>query len=97
MSKSKGKRPHTGRDYNMVNIIRGVTKAGVHKDLKKEASRTASRSKVELDEEEWGDRNCKQCGFFLPTNPHVDEDEEAAMALGFCSVSCMDYHYESKE
>lgn len=31
------------RDYNMVAIINGVTKAGVHKDRKKEQSRKACR------------------------------------------------------
>lgn len=31
------------RDYNMVAIINGVTKAGVHKDRKKEQNRKACR------------------------------------------------------
>lgn len=38
------------RDYNMVNIITGATKAGVHADRKKRANAHACRqSKIPLD------------------------------------------------
>ena len=38
------------RDYNMVNVIRGVTKAGIHVDRKKRANRdTCRQSKNSLD------------------------------------------------
>lgn len=33
------------RDYAMVRIIQGVTKSGIHKDEKKDASRFACRGK----------------------------------------------------
>jgi len=33
------------RDWVLVGVIKGATKAGVHKDQKKEANRTASRGK----------------------------------------------------
>ena len=36
------------RDPLMVQIINGVTKAGVHKDRKKEANRKACRIKVDM-------------------------------------------------
>lgn len=87
MGKPKKKRPYTGRDYHMVGIIKGANKAYVEKDQKKEANRTASRSKVEVEEE-----RCLQCGFPY-TRGHVrDHDELAAMDCGYCSVTCMDYH-----
>ena len=40
------------RDHLMVKVINGVTKAGIHKDHKKEANKRASRSKVEIEDEE---------------------------------------------
>lgn len=39
------KKPYTGRDYLMLKIIGGATKAGVEPDRKKEANKTASRGK----------------------------------------------------
>ena len=36
------------RDPLMIQIINGVTKAGVHKDRKKEANRKACRIKVDM-------------------------------------------------
>lgn len=38
-----------GRDYNMVSIINGATKAGVHKDRKKEQSRKACRGRKDWE------------------------------------------------
>jgi hypothetical protein len=47
----------TTRDYNMFNLIRGVTKAGVHIDHKKQLSRRACRGKEKMyaqrKEEKW--------------------------------------------
>ena len=57
------------RDYNMVNLIKGATKGGIHVDRKKRANASACRqSKIPLDtwqdsfydnvkddEEEWDD------------------------------------------
>lgn len=40
------------RDPLMVQIINGVTKAGVHKDRKKEANRKACRIKVDMHKQE---------------------------------------------
>ena len=42
------------RDWAMVKIIHGVTKAGVHSDKKKEVDRSACRGKM-VDHEEDGD------------------------------------------
>lgn len=95
MSKKKPKKPYTGRDYNMVNIIKGANKAYVEKDQKKEANKTASRSKVELEgEDDWVlPPRCAQCGFpYWPRLAKGDKDELAAMECGYCSVSCMEYH-----
>lgn len=40
------------RDWAMVKIIQGVTKAGVHSDKKKDLHRSACRGKmVELEED----------------------------------------------
>lgn len=39
------KKPYNGRDYLMLKIIGGATKAGIEPDRKKEANRTASRGK----------------------------------------------------
>lgn len=43
MSKPNKKEPIRTRDYNMVSIINGATKSGVHKDRKKEQNRKACR------------------------------------------------------
>jgi hypothetical protein len=40
---------NNGRDYLMVKIINGVTKAGVHKDKKKEENKKRARKKVTED------------------------------------------------
>jgi len=87
MSKPKKKQLHTGRDYNMVKVINGVTKAYVKKDKKKETNKLAARSKVEhiLG-------RCLQCNYEFTTGYSADEDAEAAMECGFCSESCMDYY-----
>lgn len=76
------------RDYNMVNIIKGATKAGVHIDRKKEANKNASRE--EIDPEEIYVL-CRQChfpiremigvGMFDPKND-------------FCSETCFDFYNE---
>jgi hypothetical protein len=77
------------RDHLMVKVINGVTKAGVHKDHKKEANKKTSRSKVKLDE------TCINCDFPFRNYPMPhDKHEQAAMALGYCSVSCMDIYSE---
>ncbi len=47
-AKKKSKKLKT-RDHLMVKIINGSTKAGVHKDEKKEASKLLAREKVDLD------------------------------------------------
>lgn len=79
-TKSK-KKPIKTRDYNMVSIIKGATKAGVHKDQKKEANRTAAREKVEEPS------RCIQCGF------PIDQSEEEEH-LDFCSETCEEYFYQ---
>lgn len=40
------KKPYTGRDYLMVRLVCGATKASVHNDKKKEASRKQCRKPV---------------------------------------------------
>jgi predicted Zn-ribbon and HTH transcriptional regulator len=87
MGKTKKKRAPTGRDYNMVGIITGSNKAYVEKDRKKEANKRAARSKVEVVLPP----RCLQCGFLYELEQAKDENEEAAMECGYCSVSCMDY------
>lgn len=89
MASKKPKKLIKTRDYNMVSIIKGATKAGVHKDQKKEANRTASRSRVDSHEEK-----CLQCGFPFIEGRGKDANENAAMQCGYCSVTCMDYHEE---
>jgi hypothetical protein len=42
-------KPLKTRDWNMVRIIQGVTKAAVHVDKKKAASRKACRSAVRAE------------------------------------------------
>lgn len=91
MSNSKKKQLHTGRDYNMVKVINGATKAYVKKDEKKETNRTASRHKIEHIV-----GRCLQCNYEFVTGYSADENKEAAMECGFCSESCMDY-YEPQE
>jgi hypothetical protein len=39
-------KPYNGRDYLLLKIIGGATKAGVQPDRKKEANKTASRGKT---------------------------------------------------
>jgi hypothetical protein len=46
MTKKK-KKKNNGRDLLMVEVIKGVTKSGVHKDKKKESDKTKARKKVE--------------------------------------------------
>ena len=84
---TKRKKTYTGRDYNIVSIINGATKAYIEKDHKKEANKKTSRTKVEEEEEE----RCLQCGFPYTNHPGKDKDERAAQECGYCSVSCMDY------
>ena len=85
---TKKKKPAmNGRDYNIINIIKGATKSGIHKDLKKEANKTASRTKIEVEED-----RCLQCGFPYNKDYTDNPDEVAAMECGYCSVSCMDYY-----
>lgn len=94
MSRKKPKKPYTGRDYNMVGIIKGANKAYVEKDQKKEANKKASRSKVDLSgEDDWVlPPRCLQCSFpYWPSGAKGNEDELVAMEHGYCSVSCMDY------
>ncbi len=39
------------RDYFMVDIIRGVTKSGIHTDRKKENNKKECRKKIKHEEE----------------------------------------------
>jgi len=97
MSKSKKKRPYTGRDYNMVGIIKGANKAYIEEDQKKKANKMASRQ-VDWDkemQEAWADLegakiNCFQCGLPFDSKDVKDKDEQHAMDLGYCSKSCLD-------
>ena len=91
MPKPKKKRLYTGREYHMVGIRTGANKAYVEKDQKKEANKLASRSKVEREEDMVLPPRCLQCGFIYVWSHAKDENEEAAMECGYCSVSCMDY------
>jgi hypothetical protein len=92
MGKPK-KKTYTGRDQQMVGIIKGANKAYVEKDQKKEANKKASRSKVDpaTDIE---DGQCYQCGFPYNFRGAKNKNEVAAMEMGFCCVSCMDYSTE---
>ena len=87
---TKRKKPYTGRDYNMVSVLKGATKSYVEKDHKKEANKKTSRSKV-VEEED--DRRCIQCNFPYDRHPRkeLSEQEVEAQECGYCSVSCMDY------
>jgi hypothetical protein len=52
VSRKKGKKSaklNNGRDYLMVRLIQGATKAGVAKDRKKEQNRRSCRRKVEVE------------------------------------------------
>lgn len=44
----KSQKPYNGRDYLKIKIIAGVTKAGTHKDKRKEADRKACKSKSDV-------------------------------------------------
>lgn len=50
MNAKKKKKPKT-RDYFLVEIIKGATKAGVHEDEKKRADKERCRQKVNPNEE----------------------------------------------
>lgn len=39
------------RDYLILKVIEGVTKSGIHPDLKKEENRTRSRKRVKIEDE----------------------------------------------
>ena len=41
------------RDYFMLQIINGATKAGVHKDKRKEKNKKECRKKVDTRKGEW--------------------------------------------
>lgn len=94
MANKKVEKAHTGRDYHMVGIIKGANKAYVEKDQKKEANRTASRSKVDPTEFDGEEGLCLQCSFPYSIEGIKDQNERAAMECGYCSVSCMDYSSE---
>ncbi len=82
------------RDHLMVKVINGVTKAGIHKDHKKEANKRASRSKVEIEDEEV----CLWCTFPYKDYPlPKDTPEQVARELGYCSVSCLEMDSDTKD
>ncbi len=64
------------RDPLIQKLIGGATKAGVQKDKKKEASKTACRDDVE--------RVCMQCNNLLSEGVYTDTPD------GFCSDYCME-------
>lgn len=66
------KKPLKTRDHLMVKVINGVTKAGAHKDLKKEQDRAAARNGFDTE------LVCQHCN--LPFYPEGDEL--------FCSEDC---------
>lgn len=76
MGKTSKKNRVKTRDYAMVKVINGATKAGVHVDRKKEVDRQVAREKVKANA-------CKQCGF-----PIYEDSEEHP---DFCSFSCEEY------
>jgi hypothetical protein len=45
MTNKKKPRPYTGRDWLLVRLINGATKASVRTDKKKDSSRNACRGK----------------------------------------------------
>lgn len=96
MTKSKKKLPYNGRDYNLVNLLRGATKSYVEKDHKKEANKKTSRSKVDPAEFDGDSGFCIQCGIPYNIGGSIDQNELAAMECGYCSVTCMDY-FTTKE
>lgn len=49
-SKKKPKQLENGRDYLILEIIKGATKANVQKDRKKEAEKYKARTKVQIEE-----------------------------------------------
>jgi len=56
------------RDIHMVNIIRGVTKASVHMDWRKECDRRRCRD--QYDWEEWeGETELPASGSVTPPSP----------------------------
>ena len=69
------------RDHNIIKIIKGATKAAVHKDHKKEENKYSSREKVKPNK-------CRQCGFPIQGTLELEDFEEH----GFCSITCFDYH-----
>lgn len=80
------KKPIKTRDYNMVKVINGATKAGVHVDRKKEANKKFARQRTNI-----GKPNCCiQCGFPITVCDEMEDYEQD----GFCSESCYDYHTE---
>ena len=91
MSKPKKKLPYTGRDTNMVGIIRGATKAYVEKDQKKETNKKLTRTRVDPAAFDGEMGLCTQCSFPYEVKGIKDPNELAAMECGYCSVSCMDY------
>lgn len=46
MKKKKNPKLNNGRDYLMVEIIKGVTKSGAHKNKKKENDKKKARQKI---------------------------------------------------
>lgn len=72
--------PYNGRDYNIIKIIKGATKAGVEKDQKKEQNKYSSREKERPTK-------CRQCNFPIQETLELADYEQA----GFCSWSCFDY------
>jgi hypothetical protein len=50
MAGPKKKNPYNGRDPLIQAIIKGVTKAGIQKDRKKEESKSKCRKKIRNDE-----------------------------------------------
>lgn len=81
------------RDHLMVKVINGVTKAGIHKDHKKEANKKASRTKVH---EEEGEVVCLWCFFPYKDYPlPLDRPGLEAREMGYCSASCMEQDMES--
>lgn len=81
MGKPKKKLPYTGRDHNMISIIKGATKAAVHKDHKKEENKYSTREKQRPTK-------CRQCNFPIRASADLKDYEED----GFCSETCFDYH-----
>lgn len=51
MGAGKKKRPN-GRDYLLLKLIAGATKAGVHVDRRKKANRNACRKSKRRDKED---------------------------------------------